>query len=144
MHKITKTMGAGVASLALVALTATSANAESTLIKIGKYGQLSATQKVAFIKIKLTCSEDTTSIAADLTLTQVTAGTVQTAYAAVSLYNAVECSGSEEVAYLPVRRPTGGFKWLPGTARVSDVNLYTEDPSGDFSSHLDGRTVTLR
>lgn len=144
MNKTTKTAGAGVAALAMVALTAGAASAESTLIKIGKYGELSSTHNIAYIKLRVTCSPDTTSAEADLYLTQVTHGTVQTQEAAVSFYNSVECSGNEEWVWIPVRRPTGGYKWVKGAARVSDVNIVTEDPSGDFYSHLDGRTVHLR
>ena len=96
MNKTIKTAGAGVAALAMVALSAGAASAESTLIKIGKYGELSATHNIAWIKLKVTCSPDTTSAEADLYLTQVTHGTVQTQEAAVSFYNSVECSGNEE------------------------------------------------
>jgi len=129
----------------MVALSAGAASAESTLIKVGKYGALSSTHNIAWIKLKVTCSPDTTFAAADLDLTQVTHGTVQTTYdASVTLSNSVECSGDEEVVFIPVRRPTGGFKWVKGAARVSDVNFYTSDPSGDFSDHLSGRTVYLR
>jgi len=147
MNKTTKTAGAGVAALAMVALSAGAASAESTLIKVGKYGALSASHNVAFIKLKLTCSPDTTYAEADLTLTQVTHGTVQTQDAMVTLTNALECSGNEEVVFIPVRRKTGGFAWVKGAARVSDVNFNTEDPGDDNAnnhSHLSGRTVYLR
>jgi hypothetical protein len=144
MHTILKTLGVGAASVALVAGSTGAANADSTLIKIGKYGQLSAHHKVAFIKLKLTCSPDTTDAEVSLSLSQVTSGSAQTAYSTVSFYNAVECTSREEAVWIPVRRNAGDFNWIPGKARVGHVELTTTDPQGDHYSDLHGRTVTLR
>lgn len=144
MHKTTKTVGAGVAALATVALTATSASADNSIIKIGKYGELSASHKIAWIKTKVTCSEDTTSALLSATLTQVTHGSVQTNTGTVASLNAFECSGDEEVIYVPVRRPTGGFAWVKGAARASNFQFVTQDPSGTFTDVAKGRTIYLR
>ena len=144
MHKTTKTVGAGVAALATVALTATSASADNSIIKIGKYGELSASHKIAWIKTKVTCSEDTTSAQLTATLTQVTHGSVQSNTGQVTSLNAFECSGEEEVIYVPVRRPTGGFAWVKGAARASNFTFTTADPSGTFTDTAKGRTIYLR
>jgi hypothetical protein len=143
MNKTTKTVGAGIATVATIALTATSASANGTLIKVGKYGALSATHNVAYIKLKLTCSPDTTFAQVDFDLHQVTAGGPQDQHVDVSLTNSIECTGNEEAVWISVRRPTGGFKWVKGAARVSDVDFYTDAPEPTHS-HLDGRTVYLR
>ena len=144
MHKTTKTVGAGVAALATVALTAGAANADNSIIKIGKYGELSASHKIAWVKTKVICSEDTTSAALSVTLTQVTHGSVQTNTGLVAALNAFECSGEEEVIYVPVRRPTGGYKWVMGAARASNFQFVTQDPSGTFTDTAKGRTIYLR
>ena len=144
MNKTTKTVGAGVAALATVALTAGSAAADNAIVKIGKYGELSSTHKIAWVKTKIICSEDTTSAAMQVTLTQVTHGSVQTATGTVAALNAFECSGEEEVLYVPVRRPTGGYKWVKGAARASNLIFVTQDPSGTFTDTAKGRTIYLR
>jgi hypothetical protein len=144
MHKITKTLGAGVATLATVAATAGTATADSTIIKIGKNGDLSASHKIAWVRAKVTCSEDTTDALLKARLAQVTVGGFQSAWGLVASIGAFECSGDEETVYVPVRRPTGGFKWEKGRARVSDLVFATRDPSDEFWDHASGRTIRLR
>jgi hypothetical protein len=144
MHKLTKTLGAGVATLACVAATAGTATASSTIIKVGKHGELSASHKIAWVRAKVVCTEDTTSAILSARLTQVTVGGFQSARGTVASLGAFECAGNEEVVYVPVRRPTGGFKWEKGTARVSRLVFATEDPTGDFWDIIKGRTIHLR
>ena len=144
MHRMTKTMGVGVATLTTVALTAGTATASSTIIKIGKNADLSASHKIAWVRAKVTCSEDTTSALLSARLTQVTVGGFQSARGTVASLDAFECSGDEERVYVPVRRPTGGFKWEKGAARVSRLVFATEDPSGTFWDIIKGRTIYLR
>ena len=145
MHKTTKTVGAGVAALATVALTAGAANADNSIIKIGKYGELSASHKIAWIKTKVDLLRGHHQCPLQATLTQVTHGSVQTEHRRrSSSLNAFECSGEEEVIYVPVRRPTGGYKWVKGAARASDFVFITQDPSGTFQDVAKGRTIYLR
>ena len=147
MHKTTKTVGAGVATLATIALTAGAASAASTsdIIKIGKYGELSASHKIAWVKVKVICTEDTVSAEASASLSQVTHGSLQSNTGTVSADNAFECSGDEEVVYIPVRRPTNGFKWVKGAARVNYVTFETWGPDGaNEFNELGGRTIHLR
>lgn len=144
MNKTTKTVGAGVATLATIALTATSASADNSIVKIKKYGELSASHKIAWVGVKVTCSEDTTSAQLTATLTQVTHGSVQSNTGQVTSINAFECTGEEELVYVPVRRPTGGFAWVKGAARASNVSFITQDPSGTFTDTAKGRTIYLR
>lgn len=159
MHTMTKAVASGATSLALVALPAGSALAHSnggdegdggtsngsTIIKIGKHGQLSRTHNIAWIKIKVTCSPDVEDAFLKGTLAQVTHGNAQFNTATVAAFNAFECNGREEWVWLPVRRPTGGFAWVRGHARVFDVVFATEDPGNGWTyDHISGRTVTLR
>lgn len=144
MNKTTKTVGAGVATIATIALTATSASADNSIVKIKKYGELSASHRIAWIGVKVTCSEDTTSAQLTATLTQVTHGSVQSNTGQVTSINAFECTGEEELVYVPVRRPTGGFAWVKGAARASNVSFITQDPSGTFTDTAKGRTIYLR
>jgi hypothetical protein len=71
-------------------------------------------------------------------------GGTQYAWGAVAYIGAFECSGVEETVYVPVRRPTGGFKWEEGRARVSCLVFATADPSGKFYDEAKGRTINLR
>jgi hypothetical protein len=145
MHKITKTAGAGVAAMAMVALTAGTASAESTIVKIGKNGDLSASHKIAWVRAKVTCSEDVTDAYLQATLYQVTVGNAQVATGSVESIGAFECSGREEVVYVPVRRPVGGFKWEEGRARVQCLIFETWDPGNGYDyDKAKGRTINLR
>lgn len=154
MHTITKTAGTGVATLALVAVPASTALATtdggstsngSTIIKIGKFGQLSRTHNIAWIKVKVTCSPDVTDAVLKGTLLQVTHGNAQENTGVLAAFNAFECSGNEEWVFLPIRRPTGGFKWVTGAARVFDLDFATEDPGNGWThDEASGRTVYLR
>jgi hypothetical protein len=157
MHTITKAVASGATSLALVALPAGSALAHtdggdgggslngSTIIKIGKYGQLSKTHNIAWIKVKVTCSPDVTDAVLEGTLFQVTHGNAQFNTGTLAAFNAFECNGREEWVWLPIRRPTGGFAWVKGAARVYDLDFATEDPENGWThDHASGRTVYLR
>ncbi len=154
MHTIMKTAGTGVASLAMVAVPAGTALAHtdggstsngSTIIKIGKYGMLSKSHNIAWIKVKVTCSPDVTDARLEGTLAQVTKGNAQENTGVLAAYNAFECSGNPEWVYLPVRRPTGGFHWVKGRARVFDFTFATEDPGNGWTyDRASGRTVHLR
>ncbi|ANH36779.1 hypothetical protein I601_0326 [Nocardioides dokdonensis FR1436] len=131
-----------VASLGLITMPA--AHADNAIISIKKKGELSSSNKIAWVKAKVTCSEDTTSGELQATLTQVTRGGTQTSTGYIYAYSAFECTGDEEKVYIPVRRPTGGFKWVKGQARVTNVTFTSYDPSGSFTDTAKGRTVTLR
>ena len=156
MHTITKVAASGATALALAATPAGSALAHtdggdsgtsngSTIIKIGHFGELSKSHRLAFIKIKVTCSPDVTDARLEGTLAQVTAGNAQVNTGVVAAYNAFECRGRGEWVWLPVRRPTGGFNWVKGRARVFDVVFATEDPANGWTyDHASGRTVILR
>lgn len=138
----------------LVAVTATSlvasmgvmpaAQADNSIIHIGKYGDRSASHRIAYVKTTVTCSEDTVDARLTATLTQVTSGGTQVATGQVTSLGAFECSGEEEIVWLPVRRPTGGFKWVAGSARVSNFEFVTTDPSGTFTDTAKGRTIMVR
>ena len=156
MQRILKTAAATGASLALVAVGSGSAMAsdghdghvfvseQSNIIKIGKYGELSKSHKIAWVRIKVVCSEDVTSAILAADLTQVVAGAVQRSTGVVASIDAFECSGEEEIVYVPVRRPTDGFKWVKGTARVNEVRFDTWSPTAYDENELAGRTITLR
>ena len=135
---------AAATSIASLGLMTVPANADNSIIKIGKKGQLSSSQKIAYVKAKVVCSEDTTSAAFEVTLTQVTSGGTQTATSTVYAWNAFECTGEEEKFWVPVRRPTGGYKWVTGAARVTDLRFYSEDPSGGFHDTAKGRTIKIK
>lgn len=130
------------AGLTLSAMPA--AQADSTIVTIKKRGHLSDSHKIAWVKAKVTCSEDTTSARLTATLQQVTVGGAQTQTAQVTALNAFECNGEEETIYLSMRRPTGGYKWEKGKARVVDFEFVTQDPSGTYSDTHHGRTIRLR
>ena len=154
MNTITKAAATGVTSLALAAMPAgaTVAHADggftsngSTLIKVGHYGMLSSSHKLAFIKFKVTCSPDVTDAKLSATLVQVTGGNVQANTGVLAAYNAFECDGTGEWVWLSIRRPTGGFNWVKGKARVFHATFATEDPeNGWTTSTVPGRTVILR
>ncbi|NYD42494.1 hypothetical protein [Nocardioides panaciterrulae] len=156
MHTITKAIASGATSLTLVALPAGSALAHtddggggtsngSTIIKIAKHGLLSKSRNIAWIKVKVTCSPDVTDARLEGTLAQVTHGNAQENTGVLAAYNAFECNGNEEWVYLPVRRPTGGFHWVKGAARVFDFVFATEDPANGWTyDHASGRTIYLR
>ena len=138
-----KILATSAAGCLLVLGTMGPAMADNSVISIAKTGTMSATHKIAYLRMVVTCSEDTTSGYISGTLTQVTSGGTQTATSAVSALNAVECTGEEERVTLPVRRPTGGFKWVKGSARASNLYFETTDPSGTYKDSIKGRTVTL-
>ncbi|MBM7509194.1 putative salt-induced outer membrane protein YdiY [Nocardioides salarius] len=135
---------AAATTMAGLTLSALPAQADSTIIQINKKGSISSSGKIAYVAVWVTCSEDTTSAELTATLTQVTTGGTQTATARVASLSAFECTGEEEKFYLPVRRPTGGYKWSEGKARVTDFHFTTADPSGVYSDTAKGRTVKLR
>lgn len=120
------------------------ASAESNLVHIGKKADRSASHLRVFVRVRVECSEDTTSATLSGALTQVTSGGTQTNYGAVSGLNSFECTGEEERVLLPIRRPPGGFDWRSGDARVSDVCFTTEDSSGTFEDRLSGRTIWVK
>ncbi|MEP7737897.1 hypothetical protein ABKW28_09620 [Nocardioides sp. 31GB23] len=135
---------AAATTMAGLTLSAMPAQADSTIVKIKKRAHLSDSSKIAYVKATVTCSEDTTSARLTATLTQVTVGGTQTQTAQVSHFNAFECDGEEETVWIAMRRPTGGFKWEAGKARVTDFVFETADPSGHYSDVAKGRTVRLR
>ncbi|WP_341229770.1 hypothetical protein [Nocardioides salarius] len=134
---------AAATSIASLGLMTVPANADNAIIQINKKGDRSASAKIAYVAVWVTCSEDTTSAELVATLTQVTSGGTQTATASVTSLSAFECSGEEELFLMPVRRPTGGFKWVKGKARVTDFHFTTADPSGVYTDTAKGRTVKL-
>lgn len=135
---------AAATTMAGLTLSALPAQADSTIVTIKKKGHLSSSHKIATVKAKVTCSEDTTSARLTATLAQVTVGGAQTQTAQITALNAFECNGEEETVYLHMRRPTGGFKWEKGKARVIDFEFITQDPSGTYTDTHRGRTVRLR
>lgn len=120
------------------------ASAQSNLVSVGKYANRSASHVRVFVRVWVTCSPDTTSATLTGTLTQVTSGGTQTNTGTRIGIDTFECNGEEERVRLAVRRPTGGFLWRAGAARVSDVCFTTEDPSGTYEDRLSGRTITVR
>ena len=141
--KTTKILMTAAASGTMVLGMMGPALADNAIINIGRNGTLSSTHKIAYVPVKVSCSEDTVSGSISGYLTQVTHGSVQTAYASIDAMNAVECTGEEEWVNLPVRRPTGGYKWVTGAARAYNVTFTSTDPSGTFSDTAKGRTVMM-
>lgn len=134
------------AILAAVVMTiglAGSASAQSNLVHIGKKANRSASHLRVFVRVRVECSPDTTDATLTGELTQVTAGGTQSNTGTVVGVSSFECTGSEERVLLPVRRPTGGFDWRRGAARVSNVCFTTTDPTGTYSDRLSGRTITV-
>lgn len=144
MRKSVQLLAAATTMAGLTLSAMPAAQADSTIVKIKKRGHLSDSYKIAYVKGTVTCSEDTTSARLTATLTQVTVGGTQTQTAQVTHINAFECDGEEETVWLAMRRPTGGFKWEKGKARVTDFVFETQDPSGTYSDSASGRTVRLR
>jgi hypothetical protein len=128
----------------LVLVGAGVAHADNTAISIGKNATRSASHRIVFVKTTVTCSEDTTDAALQVSVTQTTPGGTQTGTGTVVSLGAFECSGDEEIVMVPVRRPTGGFAWQAGAARASNLTFVTQDPSGVFTSTLSGRTINVR
>jgi hypothetical protein len=120
------------------------ASAESNLVHIGKKADRSASHVRVFVRVRVECSPDTTDATLTGTLTQVTNGGTQSNTGTVVGVSSFECTGAEERVLLPVRRPTGGFNWRHGDARVSDVCFTTTDPTGTYSDQLSGRTITVK
>jgi hypothetical protein len=143
-HVATKMTIAAVGAAAIGLVTAIPANADNAIIAIGKNATRSATSKIVYVRATVTCSEDTTDAYLSGTVTQVTHGSVQSATGYVAGINAFECSGEEETVWLPVRRPTGGYKWVAGSARVSNLSFTTTDPTGSWTDTAKGRTVTVK
>lgn len=135
---------AAATSIASLGLMTLPAQADNAIIQIKKRAYMSSSAKLAYVQAKVTCSEDTTSAALSVTLTQTTVGGTQTATGSVTSIGAFECDGSEETVWIPVRRPTGGFKWEKGAARASNYQFVTADPSGTYTDTAKGRTVKLR
>ncbi|MGZ6794749.1 MAG: hypothetical protein ACXVEU_03760 [Nocardioidaceae bacterium] len=133
---------AGVTALVSVGMT-TAAFGESNIISIKKFAHLSASHRIVFVGARVVCSPDTTSADLSVTLTEVTHGNVQSNTGEVANLNSFECSGNTETVLIPVRRPSGGFNWVRGKARASDLYFTTDDPSGTFTDHASGRTVTV-
>jgi hypothetical protein len=132
--------------LAAVALTiglSGAASAQSNLVHIGKRAHRSDSHLRVFVRVRVTCSEDTTSASLSGDLSQVTIGGTQYNTGSISGMNSFECTGDEERVLLPIRIPTGGYRWSVGSARVSNICFVTEDPSGTYVDQLSGRTVTV-
>ncbi len=144
MRKSVQLLAAATTFAGLTVSAMPAAQADSTIVTIKKKGHLSNTHKIAWVKAKVTCSEDTTSARLTATLQQVTVGGAQQQTAQITGVNAFECSGEEETVYLSMRRPTGGFKWEKGKARVVDFVFETADPSGNYRDVHRGRTIRLR
>lgn len=119
------------------------ASAESNLVHIGKKAVRSDSHLRVFVRVRVECSPDTTDAYLSGDLTQVTAGGTQSNTGTVASMSAFECTGEEERVLLPVRRPTGGFNWRVGDARVSNVCFTTTDPTGTYSDQLSGRTISV-
>ncbi|MGZ4472396.1 MAG: hypothetical protein ACXVXM_10575 [Nocardioidaceae bacterium] len=137
---------AAVAAAALAAsfgVASAAQAADTTIIRLGATGNLSATHNIVRVHARVTCSPDTTDAHLSGTLTEVTHGNVQKASAAADVYNGVECTGDPEWVTLAIRRPTGGFKWDRGPARLSDVTFSTTDPSGSDQDFAKGRTIKV-
>jgi len=144
-HAVLKAAGAGLISVAGVAAMAIPAHADSTIIQVNKTDTRSATHRIVNVGVWVTCSDDTTSASLSATVTQVTAGGTQTASGALISLGAFECTGDEELVFVPVRRPTGGFNWVAGSARVSNVVFVTDDPNPGVNIDIaKGRTVTVK
>ena len=75
---------AAATSIASLGLMTVPANADNAIIQINKKGDRSASAKIAYVAVWVTCSEDTTSAELVATLTQVTSGGTQTATASVT------------------------------------------------------------
>lgn len=131
------------AAAALTLGLAGAASAQSNLVHIGKHADRSSSHLRVFVRVRVTCSQDTTSAFLSGELTQVTNGGTQTNNGFVAGVNSFECNGSEERVLLPIRIPTGGYNWRAGAARVSNVCFTTEDPSGSYSDTLSGRTIIV-
>lgn len=145
MHTSVKAALAGVASLGAVAAFALPAQASSTVDQINKGATRSASHRIVYVKATVTCSEDTTSAALSVTVSQVTSGGLQVATGTVASLGAFECSGEEEVVMVPVRRPTGGFAWVKGSARASFLTFITDDPNPGINIDVaKGRTINVK
>lgn len=145
MRKSIQLLVAATTIAGLGVTTMPAASADSTIITVKKRGNLSDSHKIAYVKVKVTCSEDTASAQLTATLAQVTVGGAQTQTAQVTSINAFECDGTEETKWLSMRRPSGGFNWEKGKARVIDFTFTTQDVAGTtYSDTHRGRTITLR
>src|SRR3954447_11606039 len=108
-----------IASAGLVAATDVAAHADNTAIQIEKQATRSATGKILNVRATVVCSEDTTSAKVSVYVEQTNpAGGTQAAWSKVISLDAFECTGDEQIVTIPVRRPTGGYKWQRGTAAV--------------------------
>lgn len=145
MHMSVKAALAGVASIGAVATFAVPAHASSTIDQINKGATRSASHRIVYVNATVSCSEDTTSAALSVTVSQVTSGGLQIATGTVASLGAFECSGEEEVVQVPVRRPTGGFAWVKGSARASNLVFITDDPNPGINIDVaKGRTINVK
>lgn len=135
---------AAVASTAVIGLGATAAFAQSNAEFIQKNVERSTSHRIAYVKIWVTCSDDTDSAALSVRLTQINSGGVQQATGSVTSIGAFECTGEPENVTVPVRRPVGGFNWVAGSARADHALFITHDPSGTYFSTASPRTVTVK
>ena len=133
-----------ISAVATISLAAGPALADNTAVLISKHATRSPSHLRLFVKVRVVCSPDTTDAILSGYADQTNpAGDTQEGYGAVIGISSFECTGEEENVILPIRRPTGGFNWRAGEAAVHDVCFFTSDPSGEFSSTLKGRTVSV-